>query len=202
MDLSRIETVWGEIEAWDPEWVVFDVGAVLVAWDPERPYRALIPDAAERAAFRARCELDAMNLAGDHGRLEDAVEAWAARFPEDAGLIRVWRARWTEMFGPAIPETEVLLRRARASGRRVAALSNFAADTWELGRGMFEVLRGFDVEVISGREGACKPSAEIYARVEAATGAAGRALWFLDDKAENVAAARARGWGGRVWPPG
>lgn len=197
--MSRIEAVWAEIEAHDPEWVVFDVGAVLVEWDPERPYHDLIPDAAERAAFFARCELDAMNLTGDRGRLDAAVAAWAARFPAEAPLIRAWRERWAEMFGPAIPETAELMARVRARGRRIAALSNFAADTWEVAQAGFPVLRGFDVEVVSGREGVVKPEAEIYARLEAATGASGAALWFLDDRPANVAAAKARGWGARVW---
>ncbi|MFO7856850.1 MAG: HAD-IA family hydrolase [Paracoccaceae bacterium] len=199
MDVKTVERVWAEVEAWGPEVLVFDVGQVLVRWDPMRPYLDLLPDAAAREAFRGRVGLDAMNLEGDRGRLDEAVALWAARHPADAALIRAWRARWAEMFGPAIPEAAELMRRARAAGLTVAALSNFAADTWELAREGFPVLRVFDVEVISGREGVVKPEPEIYALMEARTGVSGRGLFFLDDRAENVAGARARGWGGLVW---
>jgi len=199
LDAERVERVWAEVEAWGPEVLVFDVGQVLVRWDPERPYLDLIPDAAAREGFWRRTGLDSMNLEGDRGRLDRAVEAWAARHPDDADLIRAWRARWGEMFGPAIPESAALMLRAKAAGLRVAALSNFAADTWEVARAGFPVLREFDVEVISGREGVVKPEPEIYALMEARTGVSGRGLFFLDDRAENVAGARARGWGGLVW---
>ena len=148
MDAERVERVWAEVEAWGPEVLVFDVGQVLVRWDPERPYLDLIPDAAAREGFWRRTGLDSMNLEGDRGRLDRAVEAWAARHPDDADLIRAWRARWGEMFGPAIPESAALMLRAKAAGLRVAALSNFAADTWEVARAGFPVLREFDVEVI------------------------------------------------------
>lgn len=199
MNDALAERLWAEIEAAGPDWVVFDVGRVLVEWEPDRVYADLFPDPEARAAFFERVGLHEMNLKGDRGELTPAVEEWAARYPEDAEPIRAWRARWAEMFTPAIPETAEVLRRAKAGGRKVAALTNFAADTWLVGQGTHPVLREFDVEVVSGRLGALKPEAEIYAAAEAATGARGAQLWFLDDKVENVAAARARGWGGRVF---
>ncbi len=178
-----------------PKAAVFDIGNVLVEWDPMRVYRDLVPDEAERAALFARVDFDGMNVAGDrNGSLEAEVAALAARHPEDAPLIHAWRERWAELFGPAIPRTAALLREARAAGIPVVALSNFAADTYLLGRDMHPVLQEFDVEVISGREGCIKPEPRIYEIVEARTGLSGPDLWFLDDRADNVAAARARGW--------
>lgn len=202
MNEALVERLWAEIEAAAPDWVVFDVGNVLVEWEPDRVYGELFPEPDAREAFYARVGLHEMNLSGDRGELEPRVEEWAARHADDAEAIRAWRGRWAEMFTPAIPETAEVMARARGSGLRIAALTNFAADTWRVGQDMYEVLRGFDAEVVSGRVGAVKPEAEIYAAAEAATGARGAQLWFLDDKPTNVAAARARGWGGRVFDEG
>ncbi len=183
-----------------PKAVVFDIGNVLVDWQPSRLYARLVPDEAARAALFARVDFHAMNLAGDrNGDLAAEVEALAARHPDDAPLIRAWRSEWREMFGPEMPGVPDLMRRLKAAGVRLAALTNFAADTWEEGREMFPILKEFDVEVVSGREGVVKPEAAIYELVEQRTGLSGDDLFFTDDKAVNVEAAVARGWRGHVF---
>ncbi len=183
-----------------PKAVVFDIGNVLVDWQPPRLYARLVPDEAAREALFARVDFHAMNLAGDrNGDLAAEVEALAARHPEDAPLIRAWRSEWREMFGPEMPGTPDLMRRLKGQGVRLAALTNFAADTWEEGRELFPILKAFDVEVVSGREGVIKPEAAIYERVEDRTGLSGADLFFADDKAANVEAAVARGWRGHVF---
>ncbi|MEC9431421.1 MAG: HAD family phosphatase [Pseudomonadota bacterium] len=183
-----------------PRAMVFDIGNVLVDWQPGRVYADLIPDPEARAAFFARVDMHGMNLAGDrNGDLAAEVEALALRHPEDAVPIRAWRARWDEMFGPMMPGMETLFRAVKASGVPVAALTNFAADTFLVAQARFPILAEFDVEVVSGREGTLKPEPRIYEIVEARTGLSGPDLFFADDKPENVAAARARGWRGHVF---
>ena len=103
------------------------------------------------------------------------------------------------MFGPEMPGVPDLMRRLKAEGVRLAALTNFAADTWEEGRELFPILKEFDVEVVSGREGVIKPEAAIYELVEERTGLRGEDLFFTDDKPANVEAAAARGWRGHVF---
>lgn len=182
-----------------PRAMVFDIGNVLVDWQPARVYEALIPDPAARAALFERVDFHNMNLAGDrNGDLAAEVEALAARHPEDAALIRAWRARWDEMFGPVLPGAEALFRATRALGLPVVALTNFAADTFLVAQRRFPILAEFDIEVVSGREGTIKPEPAIYEIVEARTGLAGADLFFADDKPENIAAAQARGWRGHV----
>lgn len=178
-----------------PRAVVFDVGNVLVGWRPEDVYARLIPDEAERAALFARVDFDAMNLRGDRdGRLADEVAALAARHPADAAHIIAWHENWEEMFSPPIPDSFALLAALQAAGVRTVALTNFAADTWEKAGRIFPALAGFDVAVVSGREGTIKPERRIYEILEARTGLSGADLFFTDDKAENIAAAAARGW--------
>ena len=101
---------------------------------------------------------------------------------------------WPEMLGPAIPETADMVRAAKVRGGHVAALSNFAADTWEIGQPMFPILQQFDTEVISGHVGHAKPEDRIYEIVEERLGLAGGQIWFIDDRPDNIAAARERGW--------
>lgn len=178
-----------------PRAVVFDVGNVLVHWRPEDVYARLIPDAAERKALFDRVDFEAMNLRGDRdGRLADEVAALAARHPADAGPIIAWHDNWEEMFSPPIPESFALLAAVQAAGTRTVALTNFAADTWEKAVRMHPALGTFDVAVVSGREGAIKPERRIYEILETRTGLSGADLFFTDDRADNIAAAAARGW--------
>lgn len=177
-----------------PRAVVFDVGNVLIDWQPDRLYSRLIPDPAERAAFFERLEIPAMNLEGDRGDLAAQVAAHAARHPAEAPLIRAWREDWPEMFGPEMPGAAALFAAVKAAGVTVAALTNFARDTWLVGQGMFPLLTGFDAEIVSGREGCVKPEPRIYEIVEQRLGLAGADLFFTDDKEKNTAAAAARGW--------
>ncbi|MFV0475648.1 MAG: HAD family hydrolase [Pikeienuella sp.] len=183
-----------------PEIVVFDIGNVLLDWSPDYLYRAMIPDPAARAAFFNGLPLDEMNLAGDReGRLQAVVEAMAERHPEEAPLILAWWAGWERMCAGLIAESVALRDEARAAGHGVWALSNFAADSWERCVKLYPELLDFDGLVISGREGAVKPDPAIYEVLERRAGKSGGALFLLDDRARNIEAARARGWGGHVF---
>ncbi|MFT6773523.1 MAG: 2-haloacid dehalogenase [Paracoccaceae bacterium] len=178
-----------------PRAVIFDVGNVLVGWRPERVYEDLIPDPAIRAALFARVDFDAMNLRGDRdGRLADEVAALAARHPDDAPAIIAWHDRWAEMFSPPIPQSFALLATLKAAGVRVVALTNFAADTWDRAGDIYPALTTFDDAIVSGREGTVKPERRIYEILERRTGLSGADLFFTDDRADNIAAAAARGW--------
>lgn len=177
------------------EAMVFDVGRVLVDWRPERLYARLAPDAAAREAFFRAIDLPAWNLDFDRGRsMPEGVAADAAAMPEHADLIRAWWEMWPEMFGPEIPGSVALLRALKARGAPVYGLTNFNQDTWELAVARFPFLGDFDEVVVSGREKCVKPEPRIYEILEQRTGRAPQALFFADDSAPNVEAARARGW--------
>lgn len=174
--------------------VIFDIGNVLIEWHPERFYDAAI-GAEARAALFAAVDLHGMNDAVDRGgAFRDSVYALAGRHPEWEAPIRLWHDRWLEMAGPTIPHSLRLLRALRAKGTPVHALTNFGAETFALALEPFPFLAEFDQAFVSGRLGMAKPDAEIYALVEARTGLAPGALLFTDDRAENIAAAAARGW--------
>ncbi|MEM9009581.1 MAG: HAD-IA family hydrolase [Pseudomonadota bacterium] len=178
-----------------PSAVVFDIGNVLIEWDPVKVYGPLIPDPEERAAFFTRTGLHEMNREIDLGApFAETVARTAAAHPADAALIQVWERRWIDMASPSIPGSVALLEDLRALGVPVFALSNFGVETFERARRAYPFLDLFDARFISGHLRVMKPDPGIYEILEAETGHRGTALFFADDSAANVAAARARGW--------
>lgn len=176
------------------EAVVFDIGNVLVGWQPEDFYDRAIGLERRRQLF-AEVDLYSMNAAVDAGApLRATVHACAAQHPQWAAEIQLWHDRWSDMLHPRIEGSIALLRALRRSGVPVFALTNFGQDTFEMARGSVDFLNEFDREYVSGRLGVMKPDPQIYALVEADCGVAPGGLLFADDKAENIAAAAARGW--------
>lgn len=175
--------------------VVFDLGQVLIQWDPEAPYRRLIPDAAERATFLGDICSPAWNHEQDRGRDWRAAEAaLIARHPGKADLIRAYRAHWHEMIPGAIEPTVTVLNDLADAGVDVTALTNWAADTYLIAEERFPFLQRFRGVTVSGRVGLAKPEAAIFAHHASAFGLTPAATLFFDDNPANVAAAREAGW--------
>lgn len=176
------------------EAVIFDIGNVLVEWHPERMYDAAIgPD--RRKALFANVDLGAMNDRVDMGEeIADVVQETATANPEYRDEILMWHSNWLDMLRPDIPLTADLLRALRARGMAVHALSNFGTSTLALAEQHFPVLTEFDSRFVSGHLAMMKPDPAIYAHVEASVGVSPEALFFIDDRPENIAAAAGRGW--------
>lgn len=176
------------------EAVIFDIGNVLIEWQPERYFDGVI-GAARRRAFFAEVDIFTMMDRIDAGQdFARSVDAAARAHPDWAGEIRMFRDNWTDLAQPAIPHSVRLLRALRARGVPVFALSNFGAQNFPLSAAQFPFLADFDRRYISGEMGLIKPDPAIYAAVEADSGIAPARLLFTDDRADNIAAARARGW--------
>ncbi|MHA6347303.1 HAD family hydrolase [Roseivivax sp. CAU 1761] len=177
-----------------PEAVIFDIGNVLIEWRPERQFDARIGAAARRELF-AEVDLHTMNDEIDRGGdLAEIVARYGVRHPRWADQIRVWQDDWPVLAGPEIPHAIRLLDALRAAGIPVFALSNFGIATFAVAEPDYPVLGRFDRRYISGHMGMAKPDAAIYAAVEADCGVAPGRLLFTDDRADNIAAAAARGW--------
>lgn len=182
-----------------PQAVIFDIGNVLIGWNPDAFYDARIGADRRRALF-AEVPIEAANLAVDGGAafratlygLADAHPAWATE-------IRWWHDDWVQMVDPVIDHSVRLLRALRARGVPVFALTNFGDETFAFAQTRFDFLNEFDREYVSGRMRLLKPDPAIYAAVEADCGLPPAALIFVDDKPENIAAATARGWQGHVF---
>lgn len=182
-----------------PRAVVFDIGNVLIEWQPERFYDRVIGPARRREMFAA-VDLHGMNDRVDRGAdWLTEVRATAAAFPDFAAEIMLWHDRWIEMASPVIPWSLRLMQALQRRGVPVLALTNFGTRTFEHALPHYPFLGTFDRAFVSGRLGVIKPEARIYEIVEEETGLSGAELIFADDRAENIAAARARGWRGHVF---
>jgi HAD superfamily hydrolase (TIGR01509 family) len=183
--------------------VVFDIGNVLLRWDPRNLYRKVFDDEERMERFLATAL--AMDFVSHTDVAEDfagALEARAKDFPEFAKELRMFHKRWIETLGGPIEENVALLRRLRAAGKRVYALSNFAHETFALAERNHDFLGEFDDRVISGHVGVVKPEPRIYQILFERVGRPASELLFIDDSAPNVRAAEALGMPAIHFTPG
>lgn len=174
--------------------VIFDIGNVLIEWQPERFYDARIGIDRRQAMFAA-VDLHAMNDRVDSGGdFAAEVAATAQAYPDHAEAIQLWHSHWTDMAQPDIPHSVRLLRALRARGVPVFALSNFGLAPFALAQARYPFLDEFDRLYLSGAMGVTKPAPQIYAMLEQDCGLPPDTLLFADDRAENIAAAASRGW--------
>ena len=131
-----------------------------------------------------------------------AVEERARAFPEFADELRLYHARWIETIGGPIEENVALLRRLKAAGRPVHALSNFAAETFAIVERQYDFLSEFDTRVISGHVGVVKPDPRIYDILFARAGRRPDELLFIDNSIANVRASQALGMAAIHYRPG
>jgi 2-haloacid dehalogenase len=174
--------------------VVFDIGNVLIEWNPERFYDGRLGAARRQEMFQA-VDLHGMNeLVDAGGPFRETIYGWAERYPAWAEEIRWWFDHWIEMASPRIEGSIHLLRALRAKGVPVFALTNFGTDSFAYAQTQYDFLGEFDRAYVSGRMKLTKPDPAIYAAVEADCGVAPGGLLFADDRADNIAAAAVRGW--------
>ncbi|MFW2541053.1 HAD family hydrolase [Primorskyibacter sp. 2E107] len=179
--------------------VVFDIGNVLIEWQPERYYDRMFGEERRRAMF-AEVDLHGMNDLIDTGHdFRATVYRWADKYPQWSEEIRHWHDHWLDLATPAIPHSVRLLRALRAKGVPVFALTNFGIGTWAIATPKYEFLNEFDRAFVSGHMGVIKPDPRIYEMLEEQSGVAPDGLLFADDRRDNIEAARARGWTGHVF---
>lgn len=182
------------------EVVVFDVGNVLMRWDPRFLFRKLLPDDAAVERFLADVCPQSWNVMQDAGRpwAEGVAEA-IARHPDQADLIRAYDARWLETAPEAIEASVAVLRELKRSGRPVYAITNFSAEKWVVAKAAHDFLDLFDGAVVSAHERVIKPDPKIFQILFDRYGVdPGRAV-FIDDSARNVAASEALGMRGLLF---
>jgi 2-haloacid dehalogenase len=174
--------------------VIFDLGEVLIPWDPRTLYRKLIPDAVEMERFLAEVCSPDWNARQDRGRsLVAGTAELVAAYPQYEPWIRAFYDRWLEMLGGSIRGSEELVRELKAKGFRVLALSNWSGETFPLARPRYPVLEEFEGIVISGPEGLIKPDPDIYRLLCERYRVVPERAVFLDDSLANVEGARAIG---------
>ena len=177
-----------------PQAVVFDIGNVLIEWQPERFYDAEIGADRRRALF-AEVDLHAVNDRVDRGEtFRDVIYGAAEEYPKWRNEIRMFHDRWLDIAQPAIDHSVRLMRALQARNVPVFSLTNFGIQTYDLAAKHYDFLNQFDRDYISGHMRQVKPEPTIYQMLEASCGVAPNTLLFTDDRPENIATAHARGW--------
>jgi 2-haloacid dehalogenase len=175
--------------------VVFDLGGVLIDWDPRHLYRKLLADEAAVEEFLATVCTPEWNAELDRGRpFAEGVAELVERHPEHAATIAAYHERWPEMVAGDIPGTVEVLAELRAAGVPLYALTNWSAETFAITRGRFEFLEWFDGLLVSGEERVTKPDPAIFQLLLDRFGLDPTATVFVDDSEANVAAARRLGF--------
>jgi 2-haloacid dehalogenase len=174
--------------------VLWDLGGVLLDWDPRYLYRKLLPDEAAVDRFLAEVVTPEWNHSLDEGRtFAEAIAERVEAFPSHADLILAYRDRWDETLAGAVPGTEPIVRDLAAAGVPQAGLTNFSAETFPVARARFEVLGLLDPIVVSGVEGVAKPDPRLFQLALERAHLTPASTVYVDDRADNVEVAASLG---------
>jgi 2-haloacid dehalogenase len=175
--------------------IVFDIGRVLVHYDPNIPFSRLIPDADERRWFFDNVCTGAWNLEQDRGRpWEEAEALLISEYPGHAENIRNFRRHWHEMVPHAYEDSVALMEALIAAGHDVTMLTNFAVDTFAEARERFAFLDKPRGVTVSGEVRLIKPDRAIYDHHAQTFDLEPAATLFIDDSQKNVDGAKEAGW--------
>jgi 2-haloacid dehalogenase len=177
--------------------IVFDVGNVLLRWDPRNLYRKIFPEESQMEWFLAYVCDGPWNEEQDRGRVwAEAIEERCARYPDWHHHIRAYDERWLEMLAGEISENVRVLRSLKQAGECIYAITNFSREKFALGRSHHDFFDLFDGIVVSGEEGLLKPDLRIFQRFLERYDLKAHECIFIDDNISNVAAACSLGMSG------
>jgi 2-haloacid dehalogenase len=172
--------------------IIFDLGGVLIDWNPRHLYRKILKSEEEITWFLENICTSEWNDAQDAGRsFEDATLELIAKHPEWETPIRAWYERWQETISGPLHETVEILREIKESKKyRLLALTNWSAETFPWALGNFEFLHWFEGIVVSGVEKTRKPFPEFYKILFDRYQVIPSRSLFIDDNIKNVEGSR------------
>lgn len=174
-----------------PHTVIFDLGGVLIDWNPRHMYRKLTKDDAAIEHFLETVCTSEWNAQQDAGRpFAEGVALLTEQFPEQAEWISAFHTRWIEMIGGAIEGTVTIMKELKESGVPLYALTNWSAETFPLVRPDFEFLDWFLGIVVSGEEKMIKPDPAFYEVLFDRYQLKPEDTVFIDDSKPNIETAK------------
>jgi 2-haloacid dehalogenase len=175
--------------------VVFDLGGVLVDWDPRYLLRKVMPGREAEMETLLRDVLNhAWNLERDRGdSWHAAMDRAKAEYPQWSDIFDVYTERWAETLGGSHDDTVAILRELKGLDTPLYALSNWSEEMFPHAEDRYEWLGLFDGIVVSGRVGMVKPDRDIFDHLLAAFDLRAEDIFFIDDNEPNVIAARSYG---------
>lgn len=174
---------------------IFDLGGVLIDWNPEHLYRKLFTDEAAMKYFLANICTLSWNEEQDAGRsLQEGTDLLVRQFPEQEANIRAYYGRWEEMLGGPITGTVDLFKQLKDSGKyKFYALTNWSAETFSIALQRYDFLDWFDRIVVSGTEKIRKPDTAFYQLLLDRYQVQPQSALFIDDNYRNILAAQQLG---------
>ncbi len=168
--------------------IIFDLGGVLVDWNPDYVYRTIFNDEKEMRAFYNEVCTSDWNDEQDAGRsIKEATEELVAKFPHQEQNIRAYYGRWEEMLKGPIDATVDILRELKEKGNyKLYALTNWSAETFPVALKRFEFLQWFDGRLVSGEERMRKPFKEIYELIIDRFDINPKTSVYIDDNVRNL----------------
>jgi 2-haloacid dehalogenase len=175
--------------------IIFDLGAVLIDWNPDYMYRTIFSDEQEMRHFLTNVATSDWNEEQDAGRsLQEGTEWLVAKHPPHEENIRAFYGRWIEMLGDAFEGTVEIFKELKESGKyKIYALTNWSAETFPMAQQKFDFLSWFDGVVVSGAEKMRKPTPEFYQILLDRYNVAPQESLFIDDNYRNILAAEKMG---------
>ncbi len=171
--------------------IIFDLGAVLIDWNPHYLYRKLYKEEKEMLHFLEHICTPAWNEEQDGGRsLQEATDLLVKQHPEQAESIKAFYGRWEEMLGGAIEGTVQIFRELKDSQKYTFyALTNWSAETFPIAQERYDFLNWFDGIVVSGTEKDRKPFPSFYQTLLDRYQVKSAEALFIDDNLRNIHAA-------------
>src|SRR5215469_10006776 len=171
--------------------VIFDLGGVLIDWDPRHLYRKLFADdEAAMELFLATVCTHEWNRCQDAGRsFAEGARLLKAEHPDQAELIDAYGIRFDEMIAGPIGGSIAILAELRERGKRLFGLTNWSAETYPVALQRFEFLRWFRGVLVSGEIGLIKPDPRIFGLLIERFGIDPQRAVYVDDVEANIAAA-------------
>ena len=172
--------------------IIFDLGGVLVDWNPAYVFDTLIEDEEKRNHFFKNICTPEWNEEQDAGRtLEEATKMLVDQHPEWQEYIEAYYGRWEEMLGGPINETVEIFRQLKDSGcYKMYALTNWSAELFPIALQKYDFLHWFDGRLVSGEEKMRKPFPEFYQLLLDRFAIKKEEAIFIDDNLRNVESAR------------
>lgn len=175
--------------------VIFDLGGVLVDWNPRYFYRAVFNDDNRMEDFLARCCNSEWVLRMDAGMsVKENIALAQKSCPEYAKEIALYDEGWHHMFGPIFQGTVEILKELKQKGYKLYALTNWSAEKFPWAKENFNFFTLFDGMVVSGQEKCIKPFPKIYQILLSRYNLKAENCIFIDDNIKNVEAARELGF--------
>jgi 2-haloacid dehalogenase len=167
--------------------LVFDLGGVLIDWDPRYLYRKMFDDEDDIDIFLSEVCNSEWNVKQDAGRaLAEATAERVALFPEKKPLIEAFYDRWEEMLGGEIGETVDILRELKAKDETLYALTNWSGETFPIALQRFDFLHWFEGTLVSGDEKLAKPDPAIFHLLLNRYDLQAQDCLFIDDSKINI----------------